>query len=492
MSHEIRTPLNAIMGLGQLEAADKTLSPKNKEFIEKILASGQTLLGIINDILDLSRIENGKFEITNAEYYMPSLINDVSVVARSCIASKPIEFKVFVAPSVPCRFMGDMQRIKQVLNNLLSNSIKYTKQGFIEFSVSHLFLNDKPCLKFKIRDSGIGIKSEDIPDLFNVYNRLDTKKNRYVEGTGLGLSITKELTSLMHGSIDVESIYGKGSEFSVLIPQEIIDPTAIGAEIAKNLELMTYTDEKYDMSKSFTRTPLSGASILIVDDVQMNLDVMRGILEPYELHIETAMSGQQAINLLKNGNKYDAIFMDHMMPMMDGIEATRIIRGMDGDYFSQVPIVAFTANAIAGNDKMFLERGFNDFISKPVDIRKLDACMKRWLRKKGVSQPAQRYIDFEEGAKQFGSAELFTKMLGSFKKHTPDLLKKLEGETGDNYTISIHALKGILRTVCAKELGDRAYELEKASKDKDWDFVKSKHKDLVADVQKLLAYISLD
>jgi CheY-like chemotaxis protein len=296
----------------------------------------------------------------------------------------------------------------------------------------------------------------------------------------------------MHGSIEVESVYGKGSEFAVFIPQEIVDPTPIGQEIASNLELMTYSDEAHGALNGFTRTQLSGASILLVDDVQMNLDVMRGILEPYELHVETAMSGQQAINLLKNGNKYDAIFMDHMMPMMDGIEATRIIRGMDGDYFSQVPIIAFTANAITGNDKMFLERGFNDFISKPVDIRKLDTCMNRWLRKKGVSQAAQRYIDFEEGAKQFGSAELFSKMLGSFKKHTPDLLKKIEGQKGEDYTISIHALKGILRTICAKELGDRAYELEKASKDGKVDFVKENHKDLITDVQKLLAYISLD
>jgi signal transduction histidine kinase/CheY-like chemotaxis protein len=490
MSHEIRTPLNAIMGLGQLEATNKNLPQKSRETIEKILMSSQNLLGIINDILDLSRIENGKFEVIESEYYLPSLVNDVSVVIRSCIASKPLEFKISVSRGIPCRFIGDMQRIKQVLNNLLNNSIKYTKQGFVELSVSHLVLNEKSCIKFKIRDSGIGIKSEDIPNLFNVYNRLDTKRNRYIEGTGLGLSITKELTSLMHGTIEVESIYGKGSEFSVFIPQEIVDSTPIGEEIAKNLELMTYSDDKSFVKKSFARTQLGSADILIVDDVQMNLDVMRGLLEPYDLHLETATSGQQAINLLKNGNKYDAIFMDHMMPIMDGIEATRIIRSMAGDYFSQVPVIAFTANAIYGNDKMFLERGFNDFISKPVDIRKLDACLNRWVHKKGYSQAAKRYIDFEEGAAQFGSAELFKKMLASFKKHTPELLQKLQQQTGENYIISIHALKGILRTVCAKELGDRAYELEKASKAGNLEFVKSKNSDLIIDVQKLLDSIS--
>ncbi|MDR2579880.1 MAG: response regulator [Fibromonadaceae bacterium] len=502
MSHEIRTPLNAIIGFSQLEMENRNLPETSKNTVEKILVSSQNLLNIIDGILDLSKIEKGKYEIEPHEYDVPSLVNDVCVIGQACIGSKPLELKISISPDIPSRFMGDMQSIKQILNNFLNNAVKYTEEGFIEFSAVYTVVNDKPSMKFKVKDSGVGIKQEDIPKLFGMYSRLDAK-SRSISGTGLGLSITKKLADMMGGTIEVNSIYGKGSEFSICIPQEIVDSTPIGEEIAENLQKLKYSVNKVVVNKSFMRTQLSGASILVVDDVQMNLDVMRGILEPYGLHIETATSGQQAINLLKNGNKYDVIFMDHMMPVMDGIETTKIIRELSGDYFKHVPIVAFTANAMSGNDKIFLQKGFNDFISKPVDIRKLDACLNRWIKKREKIdfepvqsstgfQVARHYIDFAEGIEQFGSEATFKKMLASFKKHTPDLLKNMQGQTGEDYIISVHALKGCVRTIFAKELGDRAYELEVAAKEGNWEFVNSRSDVLIKDVQKLVDAISVD
>jgi signal transduction histidine kinase/DNA-binding response OmpR family regulator len=502
MSHEIRTPLNAIIGLAQLEMENKDTSYQYKKTIEKILISGQNLLGIINDILDLSKIENGVFEIAPEEYDTPSLINDVCVVSRARMASKILDFRIFVSPNIPCRFCGDMQRIKQILNNFLSNAIKYTETGFVEFSVAYIVKSGSPCLKFKIIDSGMGIRPEDVPKLFGAYNRLDAKRNRVIEGTGLGLNITKKIADLMNAAIEVKSAYGKGSEFSVSIPQVIIDPTPIGKEIAENLQLMKYDAEKTVANKSIIRAKMNGASVLVVDDVQMNLDVIHGLMEPYGLYIATVTSGMQAINLIKNKNEYDVIFMDHMMPIMDGIEATRIIRSLDSEYAKNVPIIAFTANAMSGNDKMFLEKGFSDFISKPVDIRKLDACLNKWIKKSEKLDKAKdvaanikilkRYIDFEEGIAQFGSEKEFNKMLASFKKHIPALLKELQNNTGNDYIISVHALKGCARTIFVKELGDRAYELEMAAKNGDWRLVKNKNESLIKDTQNLLNAILED
>jgi CheY-like chemotaxis protein len=487
LNREIRTPLNAVIGLGQLEMKNKSLSMSSKNTIEKILTSGQNLLKAVNDILDLNRIENGDLEIISREYDVPSLVNDVCVVSRARIVSKPIEFRVSVSPNIPGKLVGDNHRIKQILGNFLSNAIKNTERGFVSFSVDSLSANKNFFLKFKISDSGPGLKSQEIPDLFKE------------EKTGLELLIAKKLADFMGASIEVSS--GESSNFSICIPQVVGNSNPIGETVAENLEKLRFSTEKTLVSKDFTLTKLTVAKVLIVDDVQMNLEVMKGLLELYELDIDTATSGQQAIDMLKSGNRYDIIFMDYMMPVMDGIEATRIIRNLEGDYFKKVFIVAFTANALTGSDKMFLENEFDDFISKPVDIRSLDVCLNKWLDKKkeaseqnksGDPQILRRYVNFTEGAEQFGSEEVFKKVLGSFKKNTPDLLTRLREQSGNDYAISIHALKGCARTIFAKELGNRAYELETAAKDGNWELVKSKNEDLIKDVQNLIDAISVD
>jgi len=238
---------------------------------------------------------------------------------------------------------------------------------------------------------------------------------------------------------------------------------------------------------------MKGASVLVVDDVEVNLEVVKIYLKPYDLYVEVADSGQQAINLIESKNEYDLIFMDHLMPIMDGIEAVRLIRSMDSEYARAVPIVALTADTVPGGEKIFLENGFSDFMSKPIDVHKLDICLNKWIRKdrKKTEMDIRNYINFEDGITQFGSEEKFKKILLSFKKHVPALLKELEENSGKEYLISIHALKGCARTVFMNEIGDRAYQLEMAAKNGDWEFVKGKNATLIKDVQKLIDVIKV-
>jgi len=236
---------------------------------------------------------------------------------------------------------------------------------------------------------------------------------------------------------------------------------------------------------------MANASVLVVDDVEVNLEVVKIFLKPYDLYVELADSGQRAIELIEAKNEYDLIFMDHMMPVMDGIETVRIIRSMGSEYAKNVPIVAFTADTTPDSEKMFLENGFSDFISKPVDARKLDNCLKKWIKsdREEIEENAKSCINFEEGIAQFGSEEKFKKMLLSFKKHVPALLKNLEENSGNEYLISIHALKGCARTIFMNEIGDRANELEIAAKNNDWGFVESKNAALIKDVQRFIDVI---
>ncbi|MCL1967523.1 MAG: response regulator [Fibromonadales bacterium] len=238
---------------------------------------------------------------------------------------------------------------------------------------------------------------------------------------------------------------------------------------------------------------MAGASILVVDDVEVNLEVVKLYLKPYDLYVELADSGHRAINFIEGKNEYDLIFMDHLMPIMDGIETVKRIRNMDSEYARNVPIVALTANTEPGDEKIFLENGFTDFMSKPIDINKLDACLKKWIKKdrKKAEMNANSNINFKDGIAQFGSEAKFKKVLSSFKKHVPALLKELEENNGNDYIISIHALKGCARTIYLNEIGDRAYELEKAAKNGDWELVKSKNADLIKDVQKLIEDIKI-
>jgi signal transduction histidine kinase/CheY-like chemotaxis protein len=380
-SHEMRTPLNAVIGLASLALNEENLTPEVREYLEKISNSGVSLLGIINDLLDISKIESGKFELINASYDVPSIINDTVTLNIIRIGSKPIKFKLDINEQLPARLIGDELRLKQIFNNLLSNAFKYTKEGQVSWRLSYEQDDSGTWLVSTVQDTGIGIKAEDLKKLFDDYNQVDTRANRTIEGTGLGLAVVKRLTELMGGDVAVRSIYGQGSEFIVRIPQERDGNSIIGAQAADSLREFQYLDKKRNAGNLLVRASLPNARVLVVDDVSTNLDVAKGMMKSYGMQIVCVMSGIEAIELIREGEKFDAVFMDHMMPEMDGIEAVRIIREEIGtNYARSVPIIALTANAISGNEEMFLDHGFQAFLSKPIDIVKLDSAIRLWIK----------------------------------------------------------------------------------------------------------------
>jgi signal transduction histidine kinase/CheY-like chemotaxis protein len=390
MSHEIRTPLNAIIGLTEIQMQNQLPVDTGMD-LEQIHNSGSTLLAIINAMLDISKIEAGSFELIPLEYDVPSLVNDTVQLNIVHIGSKPITFKTYIDSTIPNKLFGDELRIKQIMNNLLSNAFKYTKSGRVEFTlkceklapVVPLDTREQINLFIEVSDSGIGIKEEDIDKIFSEYSQLDTRANRKIEGTGLGLSIAKKLVEMMGGTIGVKSEYGKGSIFTVRILQDVSEKTPIGEKTARSLEKLRFNTDKKDKIKNLVRSDLSYARVLVVDDVQTNLDVARGLMLPYKLTIDCVLSGRDAIDRVqKEDVHYNAIFMDHMMPEMDGVEATQIIRKINTDYAKTVPIIALTANAISGNEKKFLSSGFNAFISKPIDIMRLNTILNQYVRDK--------------------------------------------------------------------------------------------------------------
>ncbi|MDR0905524.1 MAG: response regulator [Oscillospiraceae bacterium] len=504
MSHEIRTPLNAIIGLGEIELAD-TLPSKAHENIAKITSSGKTLLHIINDILDISKIEAGSFTLVPVEYDTAAMLSETVQLNAVRIGSKPIMFELSIADDLPARLFGDEIRVRQVLNNILSNAIKYTRVGYVRLDVACKFAGGAAVMVFKVTDSGIGIHEEDLDKLFTEYSQLDMKANRKIEGTGLGLAITKKLIDLMDGKITVRSEYGRGSEFTVRVKQGIIDETPIGRVTASKLEafeLSAADDKVFAHSRTFD------ARVLLVDDVSINLDVAEGLMQPYGLTIDRVTSGREAVELVASGqHKYDLILMDHMMPEMDGVEATQKIRTEVGtEYARTVPITALTANALAGNEEMFLANGFNDYLSKPIDLVKLDELLVRWLggkaEKASVPIPADTApagirsidgVDADAGIARYRTEAVFARLLKSYAAGTPALLDKLRNPTEETlaeYIVNVHGLKGGSYGVSANTVGKLAEELELAGKDGDFAKVLAKNAALIATAEKLIGDIN--
>ena len=503
MSHEIRTPLNAVIGLSDIVLNRGELMPESKNDIQQIHHSGTSLLGIINDILDNSKIEAGGFELVPVEYESASFINDTVNLNKVRIGSKPITFILEVNDDFPRTLQGDELRIRQVLNNILSNAIKYTKEGSVTLSINWVpqtMLQDgskpKAQLNFSIKDTGIGIRPADMQYLFSEYTQFDAISNRKIEGTGLGLSICKKLVELMGGSINAESEYGKGSNFTVSLVQDIVDSTGIGKETADRLKQFQYV--KADKKKDINRFWMPNGKVLIVDDLPVNLQVARGLLEPYGMAIDTAESGQKAIDLIMSGIKYDIIFMDHMMPEMDGIEAVRIIR----KFQKTVPIVALTANALAGNMEMFLSKGFSSFIPKPIDILQLDEILNQWVRDKqniATLQQAEKEekehkemntelnenalhinnLDVNHGiAMTGGKKDIYLAVLSTFCKDAKDRLPFFQTQPLPDsltpFVTQVHALKSASSSIGAANIAAMAEDLESAGKAKDLHFILDK------------------
>jgi CheY-like chemotaxis protein len=395
MSHEMRTPMNVIVGLTDLMLEETNIPVKIKEALEKINTAGNTLMGLINDVLDISKVEAGKLELMPVQYDVASLLNDIIALNLIRIEEKPITFKLDINEELPCSLFFFFFHVKQILNNLLSNAFKYTKEGTVTLGVacqheghphddlSPLQSFPNAWLSFYISDSGIGIRKEDIVKLFTDYNQVDTSAHREIEGTGLGLSITKKFVELMDGKISVESEYGKGTTFRVRIRQGFVSGKSIGKETVESLRSFRYSDKKKRVHEKLVRADLSYARVLVVDDLSANLDVAEGMLRKYKMQVDCVTNGQAAIDLIVAGEPlYDAVFMDHMMPIMDGIETTLRIRALGTEYACNIPVIALTANAVAGNEQMFLKNGFDAFLPKPFNVMALDSVIQRWVRNK--------------------------------------------------------------------------------------------------------------
>ena len=471
MSHEIRTPMNAILGIAQIQLQKDDLPDEYALALDKIYGSGESLLGIINDILDMSKIESGKFEINPSEYDMPSLINDAIQLNIVRIGSKPIEFLLDIDENLPSKLFGDELRLKQILNNLLSNAIKYTDKGYVKLSVNHSVMDGGDItLRFTVEDTGQGMKSEDQKRLFSEYSRFNADTNRGIEGTGLGLNISMKLVEMMAGTIKVQSEYGKGSTFIAEVRQQAVEYCAIGAELAERLRNFTFASKRQISKLQITRFPMPYGKVLVVDDVDSNLYVAVGLLTPYKLNIETANSGFEAISKIESGKIYDVIFMDHMMPQMDGIQTTQKLR--ESGYTGT--IVALTANALVGNGEMFKQSGFDGFIPKPIDLRHLNAVLNKFIRDR-YPEEAEKYNSPMDVVEPVGAAD--PKLIQIFCRDAEKAVVTLR-ETITNgdiklFTTTVHAIKPVLANLGENEASDAAFMLEKAGLSGDKDYILS-------------------
>jgi signal transduction histidine kinase/DNA-binding response OmpR family regulator len=472
MSHEIRTPMNAILGIAEIQLQDTTIGESAKDAFERIYNSGDLLLGIINDILDLSKIEAGKMELIPSQYDIASLIHDTVQLNILRYEGKPIEFVLKVSEYVPLLLFGDELRIKQILNNLLSNAFKYTQEGEISMKVSADAAAGKGSiisLIFRISDTGQGMTMEQVRKLGTEYSRFNMEANRKTEGTGLGMNITRNLVQMMNGTIAIESTPGMGSTFTVTLPQRRAGSSVIGKDMAEKLMNLNHDGTPRVRAMQIKREFMPYGRILVVDDVETNLYVAKGLMAPYGLSIDTATSGFEAIDKIRDGGVYDIVFMDHMMPRMDGIEAVKIIRSLG---YTR-PIVALTANALAGQAEMFLKNGFDEFISKPIDIRQLNTALNKLVRDKqppDVVEAARQQKDSMSSA----NPSLDPQIAEFFIRDAKNAINVLEAiyrnklRRSDDlsiFVINIHAMKSALANVGENELSERAARMEQAGRD---------------------------
>jgi len=509
MSHEIRTPMNAILGIAEIQLQNKNNPQKQslqtqfvqdtEEAFNKIYESGDLLLKIINDILDLSKIEAGKLELILCNYDIPSLINDTVQINRLRYDSKPIKFNLHIDEKTPYNLFGDSLRIKQVLNNILSNAYKYTEKGNIDFYVSSETIDesDNVTIIFRVSDTGQGMTQDQLALLFNEYTRFNPELNRTTIGAGLGMSITKRLLNLMNADITVESEPGKGSTFTMRIPQQRSDLKVCGHELSEKLKNFDFSSAVIMKKTQFIREYMPYGSVLVVDDVESNIYVIKGMLTPYGLKIDAAFDGFEAIEKVKQGNSYDIIFMDHMMPKMDGIEAVKIIRGMG--YKNN--IIALTANALIGQEEMFLKNGFDGFISKPIDSRELNHCLNEFIRNKQPPEvmekarreqlekkPEQTDAPNSSNIEKFflNDAEKTIKVLEELNKKSGNL----SGEEKELYITAVHGIKSALSNIGQSDLSETASKLENAGKENNTEVMLSETQSLINALRSIIEKLS--
>ena len=503
MSHEIRTPMNAISGMAEFILRDSR-DEEARRHAATIKSASRSLLAIINDILDLSKIENGKMEIIETPCMLSSLLHDVTTMIRFRLEDKPVELNLAVDTNLPSMIYADEVRIKQVLVNLLGNAVKFTDEGSITLKMSGEPVDDIHCrLVTEIRDTGIGIREEDLKKIFSSFTQVDTKRNRSVEGTGLGLAISRRLVEMMGGKIRVESVYGEGTAFSFEIVCKVKDWRGIGRIEEKRKD---YSAEPFRVTVS-----ARDARALVVDDNEMNLAVTSGILRPYGISVTAVASGTDAIDAFRR-EKYDIIFMDHMMPVMDGVETMQNLRKMPGG--DDAVIVALTANVFGGAKEEYKTQGFQDFLAKPIDPQKMDEVLRTWLKpslllplESGSNLPkkpvnAEKHLFPSPSGKEMdesllkrlaavgispakglhycgGNWDLYQELLYRFVHDAPGKRKDLQRfyEAGDlnNYAVQAHALKSTSGTIGADSLSNLAREMEMAAKENRSDVILAKH-----------------
>ena len=502
MSHEIRTPINAIMGMNEMVLRECE-NDNIRIYSENIQSASRLLLSLVNDVLDFSKIESGKMEIVCDNYYLDVMIHDVVNLIRGKAEQKNLEFYVEVQKEIPNQLFGDELRNRQIIGNLLNNAVKYTQEGSVSLKITYDTSEPEDGeqnrieLLIQVSDTGIGIRQEDMGKLFGNFERLDLEKNRNIEGTGLGLAITKKLAEAMGGSVEVTSEYGRGSTFSVRLPQKVVDSTPIG-EFEMGAVAETDTQGVY-MEKFHAPE----ARILVVDDNNMNLMVVKGLLKKTKVQIVTCNNGRECLERMQKEH-FHIILLDHMMPGMDGMEVIKRTRTLENNMCTSTPIIALTANALKGMKEMYLEAGFTDYLSKPVDGEKLEQMVRKYLPEELVHTPEEEVqacsgtstsnpivetateendtplIDQNTAMVYCGNdEELYREILDCYcleKEENQEKMKKcLEDNNLADYRILIHALKSTSLNIGCKSLYNMALELEKACKNNDLDYVKENH-----------------
>ncbi|MCR5626074.1 MAG: response regulator [Lachnospiraceae bacterium] len=498
MSHEIRTPINSVLGMNEMilrESDDDNIL----SYAENIQSAGHTLLGLVNDILDFSKIEAGKMDIIPVEYDLSSVLNDLVNMIAPRAEEKGLSLQLNFNPDTPKLLRGDEIRLKQIITNILTNAVKYTEKGSVTFSVDYINKGDNDDVIFlnvSVIDTGIGIKPEDMQKLFTKFDRIEEKRNRSIEGTGLGMNITNTLLTMMNSRLDVNSVYGSGSVFSFSLEQKVIGWEKLG-DYEKAYNHSITQRKNY---KSLFVAP--DADILMVDDNPMNLEVFKSLLKSTRVNIDTADSGDEGLKLAYD-KKYDIIFLDHMMPEKDGIETLHELRSRDKDPNLITPVICLTANAISGAREKYMEAGFNDYLTKPIDSMKLEELIKYYLPNEKILKapdkadneeissdksvyemlgPIMNFnrIDIPLGIKNSGTTEAYLPLLKMFYESVDKKAAEIDGfysaENWKDYTIKVHALKSSARIIGAKAFGEKAQLLENAGKSGDLDFIRSNHK----------------
>lgn len=503
MSHEIRTPINAILGMNEMILREEK-DPAIRGYAGNIQASGNSLLSIVSDVLDISKIESGKLEIIPVDYEVNSLISDCCNMAAGRAKAKELELLVECADNVPMKLCGDETHIRQIIMNLLTNAVKYTEKGTVKLIVSGRFTDGGFVLKVDVSDTGIGIAEENLPQLFTQFQRFDLQRNRNIEGTELGLSIVKRLCDLMSGTITARSVLGSGSTFTVELPQKVVDSTPCGGV---NLNYSAGAEHEYHHSFEAPE-----AKILAVDDLPVNLLVIANLLKETRIKIDTAGSGRECLDKCSQ-QKYDLILMDHMMPEMDGVLTFEKLHGDKSSPNFETPVIMLTANALAGMREQYMDVGFADYVSKPVRGAKLEEAIRRNLPE-SLIKPASPEIPAEavstepsgfadicgavpelnvNAALQYccGSAELLNDLLHDFTEndHFSDLKAAFEEKRWEDYRRHAHSLKSTSLMIGLTGLSERARASELALKGGCTEFAELNHDSLIEEYSALLGKI---